>query len=456
MKKFITIAILAAVSLGCDNFTEVDLPSSQLTADAVFEDKATATAAMVDIYAKLRDDGLLTGGAIGISANLGLYTDELDFYGNSANTSANFYNNTLLPSAPEVEGYWNNGYNQIYAANAVYSGVQRSGKLTAEVKNQLMGEALFVRALVHFYLFNTFGDIPYITTTDYEDNRNAHRMPKSEVYSHIKSDLEQAITLLPETYVAPDRVRPNSYTAQALLARVYLYNEEWEEASNAASAVLNQTATYIWEPDLEKVFLKESTATIWQLMPAQSGGNTLEAQTFTFEFGPPPVSALSESLVAAFTGADGRKAAWTKAVTDGTATWYHASKYRENDNTASSREYAIVFRLAEQYLIRAEARAHWGDLIGAREDLDKIRNTAGLPNTTAATQSEIINAILQERRLEFFTEHGHRFFDLKRTGNLDAVLAPAKSGWDTTDRLLPMPEAELSRNANLAPQNPGY
>jgi hypothetical protein len=95
---------------------------------------------------------------------------------------------------------------------------------------------------------------------------------------------------------------------------------------------------------------------------------------------------------------------------------------KQNTNTGTSVEYSIVFRLAEQYLIRAEARARQGELSNAKQDLDMVRSLAGLPNTTANTEAEIIEAVQQERRYELFTEYGHRFFDLKRNGALNTVL----------------------------------
>jgi hypothetical protein len=143
-------------------------------------------------------------------------------------------------------------------------------------------------------------------------------------------------------------------------------------------------------------------------------------------------------------------------VTDGTTTWYHASKYKQESSTGSSVEYSILFRLAEQYLIRAEARAYQGDLIGAKADLNKIRSTAGLSNTSAVTAEEILTDILNQRRFELFTEFGQRFFDLKRTGKLDEALSLSKFGWNSTDSLWPLPALELSANPNLNPQNQGY
>lgn len=448
------ILTLATVMSACDSFVDVDLPNSQLTANTIFEEKATANAAMTDIYSKIRDNGLLTGSPGGLSHLLGIYTDELDFYGALPSGPA-FYNNSLIASNPDVKEFWNNSYNQIYAANAVIEGVVHSSKLAGADREQLIGEALFVRALLHFYLGNVYGNVPYITTTDYAVNRVAVRIPVATVYANAKADLEQAITLLPEEYVTPDRVRPNKYAAHALLARVDLYAGLWNEASNEASVVLNNTGAYTYEQDLDKIFLKESTSTIWQLAPGFSNGNTLEAQTFNFNEGPPPISALTNDFMSAFTANDQRKSHWTQAITDGTSTWYHPFKYKFGDSGTSS-EYSIILRLGEMYLIRAEARAHSGDFIGAKEDLNTIRHTAGLADTSASTQDEILDAILQERRLELFTEFGHRFFDLKRFNRIQPVLSAVKPGWDVHEDLFPVPEAELNLNPNLKPQNPGY
>lgn len=440
----------------CDSFTEVDLPSSQLTAKDVFKDKVTANAAMVDIYTKIREQGILNGGPSGISSQFGLYTDELTYYGVSNSIQANFYTNSLLASDNEILQLWTNSYNQIYAANAIIEGVAASDALKPEDKEQLIGEALFVRGLIHFYLTTIFGDVPYIVTTDYKQNSNVSRIPESEVYQLIKKDLLQASQLLPEDYVTAERIRPNKWASQAVLARVCLYLQQWDEASDAASSVLNQSGLYQWPTDPATVFLKGNASTIWQLMPPSEGINTHEAETFVFYQGPPPSLAINDELVNAFSSSDLRKENWLKTITDGTTTWYHANKYKEATNTGSSVEYSIVLRLAEQYLIRAEARAHAGDIIGAKEDLNKTRNLAGLESATALTADEIITAVLLERRFEFFTEFGHRFFDLKRTAQLDKVLSPVKPQWETTDRLLPIPESELLLNPNLTPQNEGY
>ena len=438
----------------CDNFVDVETPSSQLTGVIVFEDHNTANAAVTDIYAKLRDSGILTGSSLGSSVNLGMYADELLYYGTADENASHIFNNSLLATNPTARQFWNDSYHQIYCANAVIEGCQQSTKLSNVDKEQFIGEATFIRALVHFYLVNLFGDLPYITTTNYEQNRLVSRMPTAQVYQQIIADLNQAKQLLPNNYLTPDRVRPNKATASALLARVNLYQGNWQQAETEASEVISNPA-YVWENDLDRIFLKESTATIWQFSPKLSGNNADEASVFIFTSGPPPFVGLDPNLVAAFDNSDLRKTHWITAITDGTSTWYHANKYKQNTNTGTSVEYSIVFRLAEQYLIRAEARLKQGDLTGAQSDLNKIRNTAGLPDTPATTANDILTDIMQQRRLEFFTEYGHRFFDLKRTAMADGVLSATKPGWNTTDTLWPIPETELLSNPNMT-QNQGY
>ena len=108
------------------------------------------------------------------------------------------------------------------------------------------------------------------------------------------------------------------------------------------------------------------------------------------------------------------------------------------------------------YLIRAEVRAHLNNLLGANTDLNTIRNRAGLPDTNTNNPEVLLNDILKERRVELFTEVGHRFFDLKRTGKTGEKLSALKPNWSDSDLLLPIPEKELLLNNSLQPQNPGY
>ncbi|MFL9829745.1 RagB/SusD family nutrient uptake outer membrane protein [Flavobacterium sp. ST-87] len=456
LKKYLLpLSSLLLLGASCDSFVAVDLPESQLSRRAVFEDKATATAALAAIYAKIRDTGLLIGDGSGLSSQLGCYADELVPFGSPTKNSWFFYNNSLLPTNSSISQYWNNSYNQIYAANAVIEGLKGS-TLTEETQKQLKGEALFIRALVHFYLTNLYGAIPYVMVTDYTTNSRIDKIPTAEVYQKSISDLQTAVSLLLPTYPSSGRLRVNRYAAQALLARVYLYARRYAEASNEASAVLNASNLYQLETDLNQVFLIASKESIWMLQAANAGQNTKEGSLFILTATPPTNVALTENLVASFDPLDERRLQWIQTISNSSTSWYYAFKYKERNTTPSSKEYSVVLRLAEQYLIRAEARAQQGDLIGAQEDLHVIRHRAGLLPSTASTKEALLLAVLQERRKELFCEQGHRFFDLKRYGQLDAALATVKAGWTTTDALFPLPQNELNTNPKLLPQNTGY
>ncbi|AUP81545.1 RagB/SusD family nutrient uptake outer membrane protein [Flavivirga eckloniae] len=438
----------------CDDFVEVDLPQNQLTSSDVFQDAATATAAIRNIYVEMRDGGLMSGYEGGNSSELGLYADEMDQF----NIQNPFFDHSISATNSRISGWWNHTYNLIYTANAIIEGVENSATLSLEDHNQLKGEALFIRGYLHFLLVELYGPVPYIRTTDYTVNVIAFRDPINKVYDYIIKDLIEAANLLSED-ISGERIRVYKGVVKALLARVYLYTHQWHLAETMASNIIN---SFVLEPDLNKVFLKNASSTIWQFRPSVEGENASYGGSFIFTVNPGIKPTLSESMVKTFQPNDLRKYSWTRSVNSGSNTWYHAYKYKEAGSTenldgeAESKEYPVVFRLAEQYLIRAEARAQRGDISGAQEDLNVVRTRAGLPNTIAASTDALLGVILQERRVELFTEHGHRWFDLKRLGKAAEILAPVKSNWQDKDILLPIPESEILLNPNLIPQNDGY
>lgn len=455
--KIIKLIIAAAIPIflfSCEEFTEVDLPKSQLTGEAVFQNTATANAALADLYARLRESGFVSGKSLNGTVLMANYADDLDFYGND-NDSEQFNVHTISPANSLLSQLWNNGYSQIYAANALIDGVRNSTAITGEAHDRFIGEALFIRAYLHFYMTNLFGSIPYITTTDYKVNASIDKTAQSEVYNLILGDLAQAESLLPLAYPTAERVRINKGVVIAFQSRVHVYAGNWTEAEASATETINNP-DYVWQPDPALVFLKDSPAIIWSFHPGISGLNTNDARTFALSDGPPIKPALSNNLYNAFEVGDLRKTLWIKTVTDGAESYYQAFKYKQESITAVSEEYTILFRLEEQYLIRSEARAHLGNIAGAQADLNMTRNRAGLPNTTAANETQLLAAVLNERRFEFFTEQSHRWFDLRRTGNAATALAGIKPGWSDTDELLPIPSIELTLNSNLLPQNPGY
>ena len=439
---------------GCSDFVEVDAPKNTLVSETVFDDPETVASAMANLYYAMREEGMVSGN-FGLTPLLGIYSDEMDYYGNNTQY-AQLYHHNVSGQNSAISEWWGQGYHLIYAANDIIAGVETSESLGKKDVDRFKGRALFVRAYIHSQLVSLFGAIPYVTTTDYTTNNTIGRMPEEEVHRMIIADLTEAIQLMErDDVVSEERIVPDHFAAIALLARMALYASQWELAERSASRLME---AFNLENDLETVFLKESKETIWQLKAGDSPKNTQEADQLVIQFLPVQRYALSESLLDAFEEGDGRLEHWTGSISneDSTLNFYYAHKYRALFTEEESLEYSIVFRLAEQYLIRSEARAHLGNFEGARQDLNVIRNRAGLGDVSESSLEGLLDAILRERRVELFTERGHRWFDVKRQGKASEVLGPIKPNWQDTDLLLPIPEPELETNPNLLPQNPGY
>jgi hypothetical protein len=245
------------------------------------------------------------------------------------------------------------------------------------------------------------------------------------------------------------------YTAQALLAKVYLYRQQWANAASTAALVIN-SGVYNLEPVLNNVFLHGSKEAIWQLPSVGPYVQTGDALTFV-PYSPAiiPGIQISGYLSNAFEPGDQRKTNWTNANVVNGVTYLYPFKYKNTSATAATIEDFMFFRLGELYLIRAEALAQNNDLNGALDDLNTVRSRAGLGNSTAVSQTDILNAIMHERQVELFCEWGNRWYDLKRTGTIDAVLGAEKTGWLPYAALYPVPLTEIQNNPFLL-QNTGY
>ncbi|OFY43283.1 MAG: hypothetical protein A2X18_13110 [Bacteroidetes bacterium GWF2_40_14] len=458
-KPHFIIKILLGIYLifslnACESFLKVDPPQSQIVGELVFQEKNLANAALADIYFDFLDR--ITSASY-FTTYIGLYTGELYYTGSQFSMYEDYINCNVLPSNSTNKGFWSKDYTAIYKANAIIEGMDNSTTIGTADKNWIKGEALFFRAYLHFYLVNLFGDIPYISTTDYTENSKVSRMPVQEVYAHLVADLIAAKELLPENYTSTvERVHINKWVASALLSRVYLYSGQWEKAQSESTSLITNSL-FTMETDLSKVFLKESTSIIFSLksqssMNASDGTFYIQNSSYISSH----AFLLSEYMANAFEPSDQRRSLWIGSLTTTEGnTIYFSSKYKEIPNSTPSKEFSVLLRIEEQYLIRAEARAHLGDITGARQDLNTIRNRAGLGNTNAATLNNLLEAILHERQVEFFLEVAHPFFDMKRMGFADTVLGSIKPGWDATDVLFPIPESEILLNSNLT-QNPGY
>ncbi|OQP54312.1 hypothetical protein A4H97_22780 [Niastella yeongjuensis] len=462
---YISIIVLAFIT-GCKKFVEIPPPETQLVTTGVFSNSATATAATTAIYSQMYNNWV----SYTISQSTGLLGDELTGY-STFTPQTQYYENAMV--ATKANGEWSNAYNYIYQANVIITALSNNTAISTAVVKQLTGEAQFIRAFWHFYLTNCYGDVPLVTTTDYRVNGTMARTPKSEVMQQVVADLRDAQELLSpdfidasDTVITDDRVRPTKWAATALLARVYLYTGDWANAEAQATTVINKTDQFGLEPDLNAVFLKNCREAIWQLAtPLPAYDYNTQDGFYYILFGTPSnanygSTTLSSQLLNSFDSADQRKVNWVSSISENGTDYYFPYKYKVSMSPDIT-EYTMVLRLAEQYLIRAEARAQQNNLEGAQADLNEIRTRAGLPNTTATTQTDLLAAVLNERQWELFTEWGHRWFDLIRTNNLNSVMrvvTPAKGGsWDPDGHqaLYPIPQSDRNSNPHLS-QNTGY
>lgn len=459
-RSIVTLLIICAI--GCNKLIDVGDPENSVNGKKVFSHDTSALSAVSGIYSKIMVSlpNILNGG---LSICAGLSADELQ-PNNSGNSFQDFYANSISTTNSFNRIYlWYYGYTLIYQTNACIEGILNSTNLSDDVSNQLLGEVYFIRSLIYFQMIQIYGDVPLIISTDYEANAKLRKTGTAIIYSQIKEDLLKATGLLNENYPSNNRVRVNKWAAKALLAKLYLFNGDWKDAESASGQVINAGA-YQLETDFNKVFLFNSKEAILQLMPTENGYNTTEGSQFVpnLSGNSLPQFSLTDVLLKAFESGDKRAINWIgKKIVNG-VTYTFPYKYKLKINfgpTYAVTEYNMVLRLAEQYLIRAEARAHLSDLKGAIKDVDSIRNRAGLPLISVMNPDIDLNDLLiviqKERQVELFTEWGCRWFDLKRNKTATTVLVNKKPLWRDTDTLYPIPVAEIELNPNLK-QNPGY
>jgi hypothetical protein len=456
MKKIFIIPLILIMNCllvnSCKKFIDVGNPKNQITTTQVFADSTNANAAILGIYANMINTGYLGFCSGGLTLYPGLSSDEL--YQTANNTANNeFYVNNITTNNSVNNGFWTAGYKFIYSANACVEGIAASNGISLQTKSELIGEARFIRAFLYFHLVNLYGAVPIVISTDYNTGRLAPRSSPALVYAQIIADLQYAEANMPANQGSNSR--PGKFSAAALLAKVYLFQGTYSSAQTEASKVINSGA-FSLESDLNNVFLAGSNETIWKLDPDYPGIETEEGNVFVPSSATAiPKYVLTPSLFGSFETGDQRKVKWISVNTVGGAPYPFPYKYKASKNTSPFSEDYVVLRLAEQYLIRAEAEANQTSFSASNTDLNVVRTRAGLPKSLALDKASLLTAIDNERRAELFCEWGNRWYDLKRNNQANTVLSVIKSNWNTNSQLYPIPINEISTNPNLT-QNPGY
>jgi len=493
---FCLLSVMCGMN-SCKKLVEIDLPSTSVTTPAAFSTNDLANSVMAGIYSQMmNNNGAMTFSNGAATIFNGLSADELvNFSGTTNVEEYQLYTNTIVYDNSITTGFWQVPYKVLYSANAAIEGIaaSTSPQLDDSSRREFTGEAKFIRAFCYFYLTNLFGDVPLVLTNDFTKTALMPRTPQADVYKQMVLDLLDAKQLMRTDFsiAKGERIRPNRYAATALLARVYLYQRDWANAAKQADSVI-ANSQFSLVNDLNGVFLKNSPEAIWQLQQnaaVKPNNSTWEAQHFVpifrwSQLGPGdqatfstpafftmyasylvPHYTFSAQLASAFEGGDKRKQVWVDSIPSpdvapyNGAVYYYPVKYTQQIGTVNGpvTQYYMVLRLAEQYLISAEAKAQLDDINGAATALNALRMRAGLPNTTAATKEAMLAAIAHERQTELFAEWGHRWMDLKRTNKATAVLGAIsnKQPFKAGQLLYPIPPTEITNDPNLQ-QNPEY
>jgi hypothetical protein len=459
MKSKYIFLLFLWLSVSCKKLIQIPSNPSQLTTQEVFSDSADVVAALVGVYSGFSvTSGTLNVTSGAVTVYTGLSSDEL-LTSSSVPDYMQFYANAVLPNNGGAGTLWSGAYSGIYNVNVCIQNIAGNPVISTALSQEMTGELKLIRAFYYFNLVNIYGGVPVVATSDYHTSENLPRASEDSVYNFIQSDLDGARQLLGTSYPSSGRARANIYVADALQAKVYLYRGQWQAAANMAGAVIN-SGLYSLVTDLNSVYLDGSNEAIWQIPTAGADSQTTEADEFIPEASnTSPSFYLSNTLLNAYENGDKRKADWTNfsqvTVGGSTVTYYYPYHYKNRSVGAATLEDYMIFRLGEQYLIRAEALARQNKLDSAARDLNTIRARAGLGAAQATTQTDLLAAIMHERQVELGFEWGNRWGDLKRTGTIDAVLGADKTGWTGTDSLYPVPLAEIGANPFLI-QNPGY
>ncbi|MCU0459806.1 MAG: RagB/SusD family nutrient uptake outer membrane protein [Bacteroidales bacterium] len=492
MKTKITAYLLLAASLafttGCEDFLQKD-PQGELTQEAFPVTASDAMLATNAVYVSVRNWAYHSGGY-----------PILDIMSDDAHKGSN--PNDQLPTVGPYETFSHtttqDGLDRWWSA--LYEGIKRANVVIEKVpginmdnslRSRYVAEASFLRALYYFDLVRAFGGVPKVTTTTPDT-----RIPRStagEIIDLVISDLELAATNLPEksAYSTDDAGRATRGAAKALLARVYLFINDFENAEKYALEVIISD-----EYDLEPVFADangkngehgvESVFEIGAMEVEGSGGNqyantqgvrgspnrgwgfnrpSLNLRN-SFETGDPRLQAtiidLGETLDGILILGDGTTP--DEVVVDGIVKeveCYNQKVWYPGTNTITQWGHnRRLIRYADVLLMAAEALNENNNPDDALLYLNEVRrrarqgNDAILPDITETGKSALRNIILEERRHELALE-GHRFWDLVRTGRAATILGPF--GFVAgRHELLPIPQNEIDISQGSLQQNPNW
>jgi starch-binding outer membrane protein, SusD/RagB family len=367
-------------------------------------------------------------------------------------------NKTMTRDNSEASRSWIAAYRAINMANVVLNSL--NVVTDADQRNQLEGEALLIRGIMHFELVRYFA-LPWgatatnnhlgvvirtkATTNEEEAFEAAPRNTVAQVYQQVITDLTAAVSKLPED----NGTRADKYTAQAFLARVYLQQSDYAKARDAASAVI-ESGKYKMNASVRAVFDNKNTdESIWEIQQNdQNNAGTSNDGLATFYASYPGIGRadvrINAAFVASYNPSDLRQQEWYYVGTGARPGNLYTSKWK------SFSQNLPVIRIAEMYLIRAETNLRLGTSVGdtPANDLAKVRNP--IRTNLPVIANPTLNDVLTERFLELAFE-GVRIHDIKRLRLTTGAFA-----WNDPKLVFPIPQRDIDASQGVIEQNPGY
>jgi starch-binding outer membrane protein, SusD/RagB family len=456
MKKLTTtytviLGVMLLFASSCENVLEPE-PIDLLTNDIVLNEPKDVGNVEVGLYNAFRNIVPATVIAGDFTADMLIHNGTFSQYrelGTKQISSAN----------ASVAALWGSIYNTVYIANFILERLPEVEGVPTAQRNQVMGTAHFLRGFAYFTALYTFGGVPQVITTDIETNRNIPRASEAEILVLIEDDYSQALSSLPEQSV--NAAYAGKFAVRAALARFYLFLGNWSLAEQYATEVID-SELYELEPNfsaiVEEDFTIEAILEVGYTLADDPGTNGNIGLNNLF-VGRREIIPSNQVVVALATSESGdRFSSMTFDLNNlsGTDNGWSVAKYGTADADNNN---VVAFRLAEMYLIRAEARAQLDNVTGlnsAQTDVNTLRTRANAPAVGAVSKSQMLRLIEEERRYELAFE-GHRWYDLVRTGRAQEVMSAFSVNWRSDYEVWPIPQREIQNNpALVGNQNPGY
>jgi len=446
-KNILSLAVLMITSISCGDLLNPQ-PVDLITDDQVLKDANSARVVLSDAYRNL---ALL--GAPKIVAG-DLTADNL-IHNGTFTQYREISNKDMSASNGSADALWSVIYSMSYVVNFLYEGLPALN-LPENDYNELTAAASFLRAYAYFTGAYTYGGLPIVTSTDVETNRSIPRSTLEETLDFVEEDLLYALDKLPA--VGFNSGEATNGAVKALLAKFYLFKKDWQKAESFATDVIEGKGTkaYTLEENFVDALEDFSSESILEIVYSANDnpGTSTDFSINNLFVGRRELIPSSEIVVALQNDGGDRLAVveFDGTFARGADNGWTVVRYGPFTNIP-------VFRLAEIYLIRAEARAQLDKIAGqnsAASDVNIIRQRAGVPLIQGTSKNQMLQVIENERRMELCFE-GNRWYDLVRTGRDSEVMSDFTNNWTDKDRLWPIPLSDVTNNPALKnAQNPGY